>query len=1144
MFTARLKKHPLFREVVNKLSDRPRAPVLVGGVIRPAAGFFLGALAEDLPPLPHLVLTPGTEEADALMTSVSAFGNREYVLLPSYDVIPLKPVSPPAETLGARAKALSRITTGSSVIAPVSAVVRRLPPPDVVKNAALVLSLGAEYDLDDAVRRLFETGYKREDFIEAPGQFSRRGGILDVFPPTDLNPIRVEFFGDAVESIRTFDVINQRRIGEIDRVEIFPAAEIILTGETKKNILRNVYGRFGESAGIEVEDALDSTGYFEGIENLLPFAYPKTATILDYFRNPPLIFLLDGSACRTRDEELTAEYERLAARPTDGVPVPEPNELFVTLDELIKTNAERKGPTLELVGSFEDYPTAKRLEFNTRAADFFGGRFEDFTNENRRLRKKRVTTLVTCDRPDQPDIFLDLIRAHDPNFEASFTIAHLGDGFVWEDAGVAVFPARNVVSKRRPKPPRPRKFAYTEETVRIESPFDLKSGDLIVHTDHGIGRYLGLKEVSLHEGTDEYIALEYAGGDKLYVPVYNLRLVQKYTGGDASKVPLSRLGGPAWRKAKARAKRSAEKMARQLIEIYAFRAARPGFGFSPVEEWEEELAESFPFAETPDQSTSIGDTYADMAGERPMDRLICADVGFGKTEVAVRAALRAVAAGKQVAFLAPTTILAEQHYNTFRDRLAPFPIIIETLSRLKTPALQKEILLGLAEGDVDIVIGTHRLLSKDVLFRDLGLLIIDEEQKFGVRHKEKIKAKKKTVDVLTLTATPIPRTLYMAFSGLRDLSIINTPPVGRLPIRTYVAPFDENLIVEAINRELSRSGQVYVVHNRVQTIDAFAKSLEDIMPDVRFAVVHGRIDERELEDVMLRFLAKEVDVLVSSSIIESGLDIPNVNTIIIDRADLFGLSQLHQLRGRVGRSHERAYAYLLTPATSSLTDAARERLLAVKGSTELGSGFRIATRDLEIRGAGSLLGAEQHGHITAVGLDIYTRLLAEAVAELKGEKAPVDIRDVTVESETKGFLPRDYVPGERERLDIYRRISETTTLDELKDMSSEIRDRFGPAPNAVDRLLDHQSLRILAQPTPVKSLKLGPGEVELELLPEGKLTPDRLPAFDFVTGVRLDTSSDGKSVRIKVDLTDVHRTEQAAKKILETLGIRNEHGDK
>jgi transcription-repair coupling factor (superfamily II helicase) len=1143
MLTKRLKKHPVFREVVNKLSDRPRAPVLVGGVVRPAAGFFLAALAEELP-FPHLVLTPSAEDADALMVSVSAFGRGEYVLLPSYDVIPLKPISPPAETLGARAKALSRITAGSSVIAPVSAVIRRLPPPDVVKNAALVLSLGAEYDFDDAARRLFETGYKRENVIESPGQFSKRGGILDVFPPTELNPIRVEFFGDAVESIRTFDVINQRRIAEIERVEIYPAAEIILTGETKKTILRNVYGRFGESAGIEVEDALDSTGYFEGIENLLPFAYPKTATILDYFGNPPLIFLLDGTACRIRDEELTAEYERLAARPTDAAPIPKPDELFVTLEDLIKTNAERVGPTLELVGPLEDYPTAKRLEFNTRASDFFAGRFDDFTKENRKLRKRRVTTLVTCDRPDQPDIFLDLIRAHDPDFEASFTIAHLGDGFVWEDAGVAVFPARNVISKRRTKPPRPRKFARTEETVRIESPFDLKTGDLIVHADHGIGRYLGLKEVSLQEGTDEYIALEYAGGDKLYVPVYNLRLVQKYAGGDASKVPLSRLGGPAWRKAKARAKRSAERMARQLIEIYAFRAARPGFGFPPVEEWEGELAGSFPFAETPDQATSIADTYADMAGERPMDRLICADVGFGKTEVAVRAALRAVAAGKQVAFLAPTTILAEQHYNTFRDRLAPFPIIIETLSRLKTPAVQKEILLGLAEGNVDIVIGTHRLLSKDVLFRDLGLLIIDEEQKFGVRHKEKIKAKKKTVDVLTLTATPIPRTLYMAFSGLRDLSIISTPPVGRLPIHTFVAPFDENLIVEAINRELSRGGQVYVVHNRVQTIDAFAKSLEDIMPDVRFAVVHGRIDERELEDVMLRFLAKEVDILVSSSIIESGLDIPNVNTIIIDRADLFGLSQLHQLRGRVGRSHERAYAYLLTPATSSLTDAARERLLAVKASTELGSGFRIATRDLEIRGAGSLLGAEQHGYITAVGLDIYTRLLAEAVAELKGEKAPVDIRDVTVESETKGFLPKDYVPGERERLDIYRRISETTTLDELKDISGEIRDRFGPAPNEVDLLLDHQSLRILAQPAPVKSIKLGIGEVELELLPETKLTPDRLPAFDFVTGVRLDTSSDGKNVRIKVDLTDGYRPEQAAKKILETLGIPNERGDK
>jgi transcription-repair coupling factor (superfamily II helicase) len=1134
MFSAHLKKHPVFGEVVEKLSDRPRSPVLVGGVVRPAIGFFLAALAEELP-LPQTVLTPTAEDADTLITSLSAFGPGEYILLPSYDVIPLKPISPPAETLSARAEALSRAKAGSSVIAPVSAAVRRLPSPDILEKAILTLSRGAGYDLDEVAIRLSEIGYDRQDIIEAPGQFSRRGGILDVFPPTGPNPIRIEFFGDTIESIRTFDVISQRRIAEVEQTEIFPAAEIILTRETRKTIIRKINKHFGEAAGIEVEDALDVAGYFEGIENLLPFAYAKTATFLDYFREPPLIVLLDAGACRTRDEELTAERKRLAARPGSGIPAPELQELFVSLDELIEMNAERTGPTLELVGPLEDYPADERLNFNTRATDFFGGRFGDFTKETRGLRKKNVTTIVTCDRPDQPDIFLDLIHAHDPDFEASFATAHLSEGFVWEDAGVAVYPARNVIAKRRSKLPRLRRFPRTEETIRIESPFDLKAGDLVVHVDHGIGRYLGLEEVSVHEATDEYIAVEYADGNKLYVPVYNLRLVQKYAGGDASKVSLSRLGGSAWRKAKARAKRAAEKMARQLIDIYAARATRPGFDFPPVDEWEEELAESFPFAETPDQATSIEDVYGDMSSERPMDRLICADVGFGKTEVAVRAALRVVAAGKQVAVLTPTTILTEQHYNTFRDRLAPFPVIIETLSRFKTPAGQREVILGLAEGNVDIVIGTHRLLSKDVVFRDLGLLIVDEEQRFGVRHKEKVKAKKKTVDVLTLTATPIPRTLYMAFSGLRDLSVINTPPAGRLPIHTYTAPFDENLVVEAINRELARGGQVYVVHNRVQTIGPFAKFLEDIMPDVRFAVAHGQIDERELEDVMLRFLTKEVDVLVSSSIIESGLDIPNVNTIIIDRAERFGLSQLHQLRGRVGRSHERAYAYLLTPATSSLTDTARERLLAVKGSTELGSGFRLATRDLEIRGAGNLLGAEQHGHVAAVGLDLYTRLLAEAVAKLKRAKQPVDIRDVTIESEIKAFLPKDYIPGERERLDIYHRISETTTLDGLKDIYNEIRDRFGPVPETVEYLLEHQGLRALAQPTPVKALKLGYGELELELLPEAKLTPGRLPAFDFVTEVRLDTSSDGKSVRIKVDLAAGCEPIETAKKILRTL---------
>jgi transcription-repair coupling factor (superfamily II helicase) len=1139
MLTRGLKKHPVFRRLVGKLSDRPAGPVLVGGVVRPAAGLFLSAVAEELN-VPQLILTPTAEDADALMTGVSAFGKDEYVVLPSYDVIPFEPISPTAETLGARAEALARAKTGASLIAPISAVIRRLPPPDVLKHAALELRRGAEYDLDALSIRLAEIGYCREVMVEAPGQFSRRGGILDVFPPTEPNPVRIEFFGDTVESARTFDVISQRRIAEVEQIRIVPAAEIMLTDETREAMLREVYGRLGDAAGIEVEDALDAHGYFEGIENLLPFAYPETATVLDYFDEPPLLVLVDGGACRARDEELNEERERLAARPTDGFPIPEPHELFVTLNELASAESIKTHATLELVGPFEDHNRRKRLEFNTRSTDFFGGRLDDFAKEAARFRKNDINTVITCERPDQPDLFLELIRARDPEFDASFATARLYDGFVWGEAGVAVYPARSVVSKRRARPPRPSKFPQTKDTVRVESPFDLKAGDLVVHAEHGIGRYLGLEEVPLRDGTDEYIAVEHADGNKLYVPVYNLRLVQKYAGGDAAKVPLSRLGGAAWQKAKARAKRAAEKMARQLIEIYAARAARPGFEFGPVEEWEEELAESFPFVETPDQATSIEEVYGDMSGRQPMDRLICADVGFGKTEVAVRAALRAVAAGKQVALIAPTTILVEQHSNTFRDRLAPFPIVIETLSRFKSPAAQREVLLGLAEGAVDIVIGTHRLLSKDVIFKDLRLLIVDEEQRFGVRHKEKIKAKKKTVDVLTLTATPIPRTLYMAFSGLRDLSVINTPPAGRLPINTYVAPFDEGLIVEAVNRELARGGQVFFVHNRVQTIDAFTGYLEELMPDVRFAVAHGQMDEKELETAMLRFLTKEVDVLVSSSIIESGLDIPNVNTIIIDRADRFGLSQLHQLRGRVGRSRERAYAYLLTPATTSLTDTARERLLAVKESTELGSGFRLATRDLEIRGAGNLLGAEQHGHVAAVGLDLYTRLLAEAVAKLKGTKPPADVRDVTVETEGEATLPKEYVPAERQRLELYRRISETTARTQLKDVSDEIRDRFGPPPAPAERLVELQELRILAQPTPVEKLALRDGEVELELTPETKLTPASFPAFDFVTGVNLGTFADGKRLRININLGPAVEPMEAAKRILVALAAENE----
>ncbi|MCP4229214.1 MAG: transcription-repair coupling factor, partial [bacterium] len=858
--------------------------------------------------------------------------------------------------------------------------------------------------------------------------------------------------------------------------------------------------------------------------------------ILDYFDHPPLIVIVNSAETAVVAQAKIEETQRLAAA-QERFPVIKASELFFGLNDIVADNRDRGGQTLELAGALEDGGKAPSL--GLAGAPSFAGELGDFASEVRRLRKKNVKTVVVCERPGQIDDFRNIMEAKFPGFDVQYSVGWLRRGFVGRDIGFAFFPAQAIMSRRRVRLPHKRgaRFPSSEDTIKVGSIFDLKPSELVVHIEHGIGRFVGLSEQPVNGADEEFMEIEYADENKLFLPVYNLRMVQKYVGG-TEKARLDKLGGLTWRKARKKANEAAEELAKRLLKVYAERRAHPGYAFGGIPDWEDELVAGFPFVETDDQLTAIGEVNRDMSSERPMDRLICGDVGFGKTEVAVRAALRAVAAGKQTAVLVPTTILAQQHYATFTERLKDFPVVVEVVSRFKSPSKQKDIVERLKKGTIDVVIGTHRLLSKDVEFSDLGLLVIDEEQRFGVKHKERIKELRRSIEVLTLTATPIPRTLYMALSGIRDISTITTPPIDRLPITTYIAPFDENLITEAVNRELERAGQVFFVHNRVRSISAMCEYLREILPGVRFGVAHGQMDERELERVMVTFQNRDIDVLVSSSIIESGLDIPNVNTIIVNRADTFGLSQLHQLRGRVGRSHEQAYAFLLTPATTALTDKASRRLRAIKEATELGSGYRLAMRDLEIRGAGNLLGAEQSGHVSAVGLEMYMKLLNAAVSRLKGKQPPPDEGKLALTVSFEAGLPRGYIRDERQRLNLYRRISEIGNEAGIADIEGELRDRFGRLPWATTNLLELQRIRLHAAAVPLRSITIKRNAVHLEFEKNAEINPASFPALDFIEDVKRNATSGGGGLRVRLTIDEKKDILKVTQEIINRLKNR------
>ena len=983
--------------------------------------------------------------------------------LPEPDTLPYDPSSPHPGITAQRLETLARLAAEGDggghgvVLTTVRGVLQRLPRPERLRRGVLEFSVGSDYDPGRLMERLVFMGYERLPEVEAVGQFARRGGILDVYAVGLADPLRLEFDGDTLVSLRRFDASSQRSLEQLPTARVLPRYEVVVEpGEAAAVAARLRAAGRGAADDGDAGPARGDWLFHDGMERFAAHYDPEPGTLFDYLPDDAIVVLDDPGALRARAadlDELVARGHAEARGPYPSVSPPEalflPGADFDALTSA-RPGADWLGPVVE-AGDAARYAGA--LVVDCSPAEPVQRSIERLRGHLAELGARGIQPVVLCDNPGQRDRLAELLG----ETGATLGVGLVSAGFTLAAAGLAVLTDHEIFARYR----RRRRRLRRTGGLSLAELSALRPGDYVVHEDHGIGVYRGMQRLSLNGQETDCLDISYAERDRLFVPVQQLALVSRYAAGEGARPALHRLGSGAWQKTKARAQRAVQDMAEGLIRAYAVRRALTGHAFRPDTVWQRELEASFPYEETADQLKAIEDVKRDMEAERPMDRLICGDVGYGKTEVAVRAAFKVVQDGKQVAVLVPTTILAQQHLLVFRERLADFPVRVEVLSRFRTPREQKEVVARLAAGGVDIVIGTHRLLSRDVRFRDLGLVVIDEEHRFGVAQKEKIRQLTRTVDVLAMTATPIPRTLNLSLAGARDMSVIETPPRDRLPVHTEILELDEEVLTDAVLREVDRGGQVFFVHNRVETIHSAALRLQKLVPQVRVAVAHGQMPERELERVMLEFLDRRWDVLVSTMIIESGIDMPSVNTLVVDRADTLGLAQLYQLRGRVGRSAHRAYAYLVVPSRRVLTEEAEKRLRVVEELDELGAGFKIALKDLEIRGAGNLLGAEQHGFIVGLGFDLYVKLLEEAVAALKGEAAAAR-PEPRLATDWSAYLPDDYVPDEHEKLDLYRRLAGTRSADELDDLTLEMLDRFGQLPPPAVALFELRRLRLLA----------------------------------------------------------------------------------
>jgi transcription-repair coupling factor (superfamily II helicase) len=1015
--------------------------------------YLLAALleSEGIEASGSVIVTPDDLSARDLASEMSAYlAPRRVLYYPARGTSYRSHIAPPPHLVGLRIAALDALRTDEAPVVVAGAVALAEAVPDAsLRPHGFAVEAGDSLDLAEVSSRLVEAGYERLDQVTERGQFAVRGGILDVFPATEDRAVRVELFGDEVESLRWFSTFTQRSLGDTGRVELAPAAE--LAAEHR------------ELAEIAAEEEPDER---PGIAELLPV--DRFGAVLDQLPAESRIFSVGESEI---EAALTEHWQDVTA----AMHADDARHLYVDVAEPL---AARTALAVSSVEADQEH------SFRAQRAESAARNPNEAEAELEKLTRSGYRTVVTFERLGEAErarynlqrLDAAILKGAPPQEgELAFAEAPLREGFLWPELKLAVFPYRRLVHRRRAAAPaRPR--------GRFATFADLRVGDFVVHEDHGIARFAGFETREVGGVTRDYLYLEYKGEDRVFVPTEQLAKLSRYIGAEGHEPALSALGSKRWDNMKARARRAAHELAGDLINLYAERRTREGHAFPPDGEWQLALERAFPYRETPDQLDAIEAVKADMEAKRPMDRLICGDVGYGKTEVAIRAANKAVSDGKQVMLLVPTTILAQQHFGTFSERLADFPYRVEMVSRLRKASETKQVLKEFTEGKVDILIGTHRLLSRDVRARDLGLLIVDEEQRFGVKQKELLRQLKLKVDVLSLSATPIPRTLQMSLAGLRDISVIETPPEGRHPIHTYVGPYDEELVRRAIQREAERDGQAFFLHNRIDTLHETAERLRSLCPNVRFAEVHGQLPETELEETMLGFLRGEADCLVTTTIIESGLDIPAANTLIVERADQLGLAQAYQIRGRVGRSRERAHAYLLYPSEDALSKDASARLATLSDYTELGSGFRIAMRDLDIRGAGDLLGDEQSGHVAAIGFELYCSLLDDAVAELEAAGAEREEPEplARLEIDVDAFLPADYVPFEAAKIDLHRRIAAARGRGELTEIREELEDRFGPLPEPVENLLSLQRARSQLGHAGVRTVSFRGGRMRLE----------------------------------------------------------------
>lgn len=1035
--------------------------------------------------------------------------------------------------LMAEEQACAIITTFDGLMNP-------MPSPEKFIQAVTKIAVGDSVDMEQLTGHLVELGYEKNYQAGTQGEFSIRGGIIDIFPLTEENPFRIELWGDEVDSIRSFDAESQRSIENLEEVHIYPACELVLTKAEREAGIERILKEAekvsaklrGEmkteeayrvkSAAAQIAEEAGELGISAGLDAYLSYFCEERVSLLDYFdAENTLIFLDEAARSIERGMATETEFsESMKQRLEKGYILPgQMRELFSCKEILAKISNRKcislvaldlKNPHLEL---------KERVHIDMKTVNPYNNSFELLVKDLTRYKKNGYRViLLSSSRTRAKRLAEDLMEEGLSTFysedfdhevkpgEIMTGYGKIKKGYEYPLLKFVVISESDIFGGEKKKKKRHR----TYEGEKIASFTDLSVGDYVVHENHGLGIYRGIEKIEVDKTVKDYIKIEYAGGGNLYILATQLELIQKYAGADAKKPKLNKLGGQEWNKTKTKVRGAVKEIAGDLVRLYAARQSERGFAYGPDTVWQREFEEMFPFEETEDQDLAIAATKADMESAKIMDRLICGDVGYGKTEIAIRAAFKAVQDGKQVAFLVPTTILAQQHYNNFVQRMKDFPVNVDLLCRFRSTAEQKKTIDRLKKGQVDILIGTHRLLSKDVVYKDLGLLMIDEEQRFGVAHKEKIKQLKTNIDVLTLTATPIPRTLHMSLIGIRDMSVLEEPPMDRIPIQTYVMEYNEELVREAISRELARGGQAYYVYNRVREIADVATKIAELVPEANVAYAHGQMKETELENIMYRFINGEIDVLVSTTIIETGLDISNVNTMIIHDADNMGLSQLYQLRGRVGRSNRTAYAFLMYKRDKMLKEIAEKRLAAIKEYTELGSGFKIAMRDLEIRGAGNLLGAEQHGHMEAVGYDLYCKMLNEAVKEAKGISLEENF-DTSIDIDIDAYIPMGYIPNEFQKLDIYKRIADIETEEETEEMLEELIDRFGDPPKSVENLLYIAKIKSKAHSVYFTEVAQKGEALRFTLYEKAKINVAKIPELVAAVGPELKFTMDAKA---------------------------------